>query len=62
MRAARRVVELGRAARSSAGVKTRLPLPKLIVVFDAADRDRGLLASTGDLADIITDELNVKAL
>ena len=62
MRAARRVVELGRAARSSAGVKTRLPLPKLIVVFDAADRDRGLVASTGDLADIITDELNVKAL
>jgi isoleucyl-tRNA synthetase len=62
MRAARRVVELGRAARASAGVKTRLPLPKLIVVFDASDRDRGLLENGGDLADIVKDELNVKAL
>src|SRR5437667_65797 len=30
MRAARRVVELGRAARASAGVKTRMPLPELV--------------------------------
>jgi isoleucyl-tRNA synthetase len=62
MRAILRVVELGRAARASAAVKTRLPLPKLIVVFDAGDRDRGLLESVGDLADIVKDELNVKTL
>ena len=62
MRAARRVVELGRAARASAGVKTRMPLPKLIVVFDANDRDRGALDSDSDLAEIVKDELNVKAI
>jgi isoleucyl-tRNA synthetase len=50
MRAARRVVELGRAARSSAGVKTRTPLPKLIVVFDGNDRDHGALDSDSELA------------
>src|SRR5207237_68945 len=57
-----RVVELGRAARSSAGVKTRTPLPKLIVVFDANDRDRGALDSASELAEIVKDELNVKAI
>src|SRR5439155_553494 len=62
MRAARRVVELGRAARSAAGVKTRMPLPKLIVVFDANDRDRGALDSASELAEIVKDELNVKAI
>jgi len=62
MRAARRVVELGRAARSSAGVKTRTPLSKLIVVFDANDRDRGALDTGSELADLIKDELNVKAI
>ncbi|TMC78021.1 MAG: hypothetical protein E6J09_05675 [Chloroflexi bacterium] len=62
MRAVRRVVELGRAARASAGVKTRLPLPKLIVVFDAGDRDRGALDASSELAEIVKDELNVKTL
>src|SRR2546429_8334822 len=62
MRAARRVVELGRAARSSAGMKTRMPLPKLIVVFDANDRDRGALDGAAELAAIVKDELNVKGL
>jgi isoleucyl-tRNA synthetase len=62
MRAARRVVELGRAARSSAGVKTRTPLPKLIVVFDANDRDRGALDGDSELGEIVKDELNVKML
>ena len=62
MRAARRVVELGRAARSSAAVKTRMPLPKLIVVFDANDRDHGALDSDSELAEIVKEELNVKAI
>ncbi|HEV8535189.1 MAG TPA: isoleucine--tRNA ligase [Candidatus Limnocylindria bacterium] len=62
MRAARRVVELGRAARASAGVKTRMPLPRLIVVFDASDHDHGALDGRSELADIVKDELNVKAL
>src|SRR5205085_3043976 len=62
MRAARRVVELGRAARSQARTKVRTPLPKLVAVFDAGDRDRGALDSQGELAAIVRDELNVKAL
>jgi len=62
MRAARRVVELGRAARSAAGVKTRTPLPKLIVVFDANDRDHGALDGASELAEIVKDELNVKEI
>jgi len=62
MRAARRIVELARAARSSAGVKTRMPLPKLIVVFDANDRDRGALDGDSALAELVKDELNVKAI
>jgi isoleucyl-tRNA synthetase len=62
MRAARRVVELGRAARSQAKTKVRTPLPKLVAVFDAGDRDRGALDAQDDLAAIIRDELNVKAV
>ena len=61
MRAAMRVVALGRAARSAAGVKTRMPLPKLIVVFDRTDRDTGVLDGQEALAAMICDELNVKA-
>jgi len=62
MRAARRVVELGRAARSQAKTKVRTPLPKLVAVFDAGDRDRGALDKQDELAAIVKDELNVKAL
>jgi isoleucyl-tRNA synthetase len=62
MRAARRVVELGRAARSQAKTKVRTPLPKLVAVFDEGDRDRGALDGQDALAAIVKDELNVKAL
>src|SRR5207249_1733389 len=41
MRAARRVVELGRAARAQAKTKVRTPLAKLVAVFDDGDRDHG---------------------
>jgi isoleucyl-tRNA synthetase len=61
MRAAMRVVALGRAARAAAGVKTRTPLPRLIAVFDATDRDHGALDGQAELAAMICDELNVKA-
>jgi isoleucyl-tRNA synthetase len=61
MRAAMRVVALGRAARAAAGVKTRTPLPKLIAVFDQNDRDHGALDGEAELAEMICDELNVKA-
>src|SRR6185295_2672259 len=61
MRAAMRVVSLGRTARSSAKTKVRTPLPKLIAVFDPNDRDRGALDGQEELASIIRDELNVKA-
>jgi isoleucyl-tRNA synthetase len=60
MRAAMRVVTLGRAARAAAGVKTRTPLPKLIAVFDAGDRDHAVLDGQTELAAMICDELNVK--
>src|SRR6185503_17402453 len=62
MRAARRVVELGRAARSQAKTKVRTPLAKLVAVFDEGDRDRGALDGQEDLAAIVRDELNVKTL
>jgi isoleucyl-tRNA synthetase len=62
MRAARRVVELGRAARSQAKTKVRTPLAKLVAVFDEGDRDRGALDGQEDLAAIVREELNVKAL
>jgi isoleucyl-tRNA synthetase len=61
MRAAMRVVSLGRTARSAAKTKVRTPLPKLIAVFDPSDRDRGALEGQDELAAIIRDELNVKA-
>jgi isoleucyl-tRNA synthetase len=62
MRAARRVVELGRAARSQAKTKVRTPLAKLVAVFDQGDRDRGALDGQEDLAAIVRDELNLKVL
>jgi len=46
---------------AEAGVKTRMPLPKLIAVFDAPDRDHGALDGQAELAEMICDELNVKA-
>jgi len=61
VRAAMRVVALGRAARSAARVKVRTPLARLIAVFDKGDRDRGLLDENAELAEIVKDELNVKA-
>jgi hypothetical protein len=60
MAAARRVVALGHAARHRAGLKVRMPLPRLVAVFDGSDHDRGLLDGTGELADLVKDELNVK--
>ncbi len=57
MECARRVVELGRAARNAAAVKNRQPLAEVAVA--AAARERVALAR---LADIVTDELNVKEL
>src|SRR5437867_1482850 len=62
MRAARRVVELGRAARASAGVKTRMPLPKLIEGFEAAGRERGARDGRCGLGDIVREGLKGKEL
>ena len=61
MDALRRVVTLGHSARQSAAVKVRMPLPRLVAVFDRTDHDRGLLDGSGDLAEIVRDELNVKS-
>lgn len=60
MEVARRVVTLGHAARSAGGVKVRMPLARIVAVFDATDHDRGTLSATDELAQIVRDELNVK--
>ncbi len=60
MAAARRVVTLAHSARQTANVKTRMPLPRLVAVFDRTDHDRELLQGQRDLAEIVKDELNVK--
>ena len=57
MDVARRVVELGRAARNTAAVKNRQPLAEVAVAAAAAER-----AALERLGDIVTDELNVKEL
>ncbi|MDF5756872.1 isoleucine--tRNA ligase [Spongiactinospora sp. TRM90649] len=52
----RRLVELGRSARASSGVKTRQPLGRALVGAP------GWSALPGELRDLIADELNVQAL
>jgi isoleucyl-tRNA synthetase len=51
-----RIVELGRAARAESGVKTRQPLPELLVRVRNDAEQAGLSALEADLLD----ELNVK--
>jgi isoleucyl-tRNA synthetase len=57
MAVAREAVRLGRSARSAATVKLRQPLRQAVVV--AAGREREAIER---LADLVRDELNVKAL
>jgi isoleucyl-tRNA synthetase len=57
MAVARRVVEMGRAARNAGAVKTRQPLAEVAVYLPDGDR-QALLA----LQDAVLDELNVKRL
>jgi isoleucyl-tRNA synthetase len=57
MAAARRVVEMGRAARNAAAVKTRQPLAEVVVALPEAER-----AAVGRLREVVLDELNVKDL
>jgi isoleucyl-tRNA synthetase len=57
MAAARQVVTLGHALRAASNVKVRQPLGRAVVVADAAQKE-GITR----LADIVADELNVKAV
>jgi isoleucyl-tRNA synthetase len=57
METARRIVEMGRAARNAAAVKTRQPLAEVVVHGPQAERDALMR-----LGDIVVDELNVKSL
>ncbi len=57
MDAARRAVELGRAARAQARVKVRQPLRKAVVVAKGAERD-----AIERLSELVASELNVKKL
>lgn len=58
MNALIRVVELGRAARAASGVKTRQPLPEVLVRVRSDDELQGLKRLEGQLLE----ELNVKAV
>ena len=55
--AARKVVNLGRAARKAAQLKIRQPLATAVIACDARER-----AAVESLADVVTEELNVKEL
>jgi len=57
MEAARRAVELGRAARAHAKAKMRQPLAKAVIV--ATEAERGTIER---FADVVRAELNVKSL
>ncbi len=57
MAAARRVVEMGRAARNAAAVKTRQPLAEVVVALPEAEA-----RAAERLRDVVLDELNVKDL
>jgi isoleucyl-tRNA synthetase len=57
MEAARRAVELGRAARGQAQVKVRQPLRKAVIVARGAERD-----AIERLSELVATELNVKEL
>ena len=57
MAVARRVVELGRAARNAAAVKTRQPLAEVVVALPEAER-----RAVDALREVVLDELNVKDL
>jgi isoleucyl-tRNA synthetase len=57
MAAARRVVEMGRAARNAAAVKTRQPLAEVVLALPDAEAQ-----AVGRLRDVVLDELNVKDL
>ncbi|MCA1740688.1 MAG: DUF5915 domain-containing protein, partial [Actinobacteria bacterium] len=62
MEASRRVVNLGRAARNAAAIKTRQPLREVVVVHEAADGAAGFREGVKSLEEIVLDELNVKEL
>ena len=57
MAAARRVVEMGRAARNGAAVKTRQPLAEVVMALPEAEAQ-----AVERLRDVVLDELNVKDL
>ncbi len=57
MAAARQVVTLGHALRAASNIKVRQPLARALVVAESAQK-----AGIARLADIVADELNVKAV
>ena len=57
MAAARRVVEMGRAARNAAAVKTRQPLAEVVVALPEAEAQ-----AVARLRDVVLEELNAKEL
>lgn len=60
MAAAQEVVGLGRALRQDAGLRTRQPLPRLLV--HGGGEAAGCLVADGELAAIVAEELNIKVI
>jgi len=61
MAAAMQIVEAGRAARSLASLKVRQPLARLMVA-GAGGSQKAVAWAVANLADLIADELNVRAV
>jgi len=59
---AQRIVGLARAARSTHNLKTRQPLPSMVLVFSKADDRSGLRDRVEGVRELILDEVNVKEI
>lgn len=62
MQLAKRIVGLARAARSSHDLKTRQPLPSMVLAFSGEVQGVALRAQVDRTRDLILDEVNVKEI
>lgn len=62
MQLAQRVIGLARAARASHNLKTRQPLPSMVLVFSREAQGMDIRAQVERVRDLILDEVNVKEI
>ncbi len=60
MRLAKRIIGLARAARANHNLKTRQPLPSMVLVFSREAQGVGIRDHVERVRDLILDEVNVK--